>query len=95
MLVNRYILKSVITGEVIIGTREELGAKGFDGDHVYDAMHRKYLLSQEWDCQLYDKIQKPKKQEKKDNKKLSLDEINRMARAAGMNYGQYVAMHNL
>ena len=61
-----------------------------------DAMHKKYLIYGEWECKLYDKIQKNKKMEqKKESKKLSLDEVVQLAREAGMHYGEYVALHNL
>lgn len=97
MIINRYIMINVRTGETIIGTRAELEAKGFDGDWLSDAAHRKYMINKEWKCSVYDKVQKPKKQEQqvKGKKKLSLDEVQKLALAAGMNYGQYVALHNL
>lgn len=97
MLVNRYILESIITGEVIVGTRAELEVKGFDGNQINDAIHRKYLLNQEWVCQVYEKISKPKKKEQKQEtgKKLTIDEVQKLAREAGMHYGEYVATHNL
>ena len=41
------------------------------------------------------KVERPKKQKGKKKPKFSLDEIELMAREAGMNYGEYVAAHNL
>lgn len=96
MIINRYILTNVRTGETIIGTREELELIGYDGEWLSDAAHRKYMINKEWKCSVYDKVQKPKKQDKKaKEKKLSIDDIQKLAMAAGMNYGQYVALHNL
>lgn len=97
MLVNQYKLTSEITGEEITGTRAELEEMGIDPDAVNSAVHCNCLLDQEWKCELLGKIDKPKKEKKKAShrKKLSLDDIARMAREAGMNYGEYVSLHGI
>ena len=95
MLVNRYMLRNVITGKVILGTRNELEEKGFDGNTVCDAMHKNYLIYGEWECSLLEKVRKQKKEQKKESNRLSIDEVQKLATEAGMHYGEYVALHNL
>ena len=95
MLVNQYRMTSVITGEVITGTRSQLIEMGIDADAVKLVSNSKYLLDQEWQCELLGKVERSKKQKGKKKPKLSLDEIALMARREGMNYGEYVVAHNL
>lgn len=95
MLVNQYRMTSVITGEVITGTRSQLMEMGIDADAVKLVSDSKYLLDQEWKCELLGKVERPKKQKERRKPKLSLDEVALMARREGMNYGEYVAAHNL
>ena len=97
MVVNRYKLTSNITGEVIIGTSRELEAKGFDGNAVVNALHQHYLVYNEWNCEYYDRVNTKDKSDNKviPKKKLSIDDVQRLASEAGMNYGEYVATHNL
>lgn len=97
MMVNRYKLTSIISGKVIIGTRRELEEMGFIPDYVNTLTYTGYLYAQEWRCERMEKIEQKrqvKKPEKK-KKKQTLDDIARMARDAGMHYGDYVALHNL
>ncbi len=42
-----------------------------------------------------DKVEQSRKKTKSKKKKQTLDDIARMARDAGMHYGDYVALHNL
>ena len=95
MLVNKYILENIRTGEKVIGTRAELELKGFDGDWLSDASKRKFLINKEWKCSLCGKVEKPTKQKEKRKKALSIDDVQKLAQEAGMNYGKYVALHNL
>lgn len=67
MLVNQYQMTSVITGEVITGTRSQLTEMGIDVDAVNQLSDSNYLLDQEWKCELIGKVERPKKQKGKKN----------------------------
>ena len=45
MLVNKYVMENIRTGETVIGTRAELELQGFDGDWLSDASKRKFLIN--------------------------------------------------
>lgn len=95
MLVNQYRMTSVITGEVITGTRSQLMERGIDADAVKLVANSIHLLDQEWKCEMIGKIERPKKEDGRKKPKVSIDEIALMAQKAGMHYGEYVAVHNL
>lgn len=95
MLVNRYKLTSIISGKVIIGTRRELEKMGFVPDYVNTLTYTGYLYAQEWRCERMDRVEQNRKKTEPKEKKQTLDDIARMAKDAGMHYGDYVALHNL